>query len=167
VCAPHHPTGTRMTRSRTGGAPERGREMPDREDLLRARCPPVAGAVALICWNSRSTVLGTISARHAEHGVGPSLGTGDVSNADNSANAAKRSGAEFAHPSPRRLGWRRSPSSGLRRRHTLRLPFRVHRTRRARQCVDAPILGHRNVPAEHGQVLSRVRPLWGASTRRE
>ena len=30
---------------------------------LRARCPAVAGAVASICGNFRSTTLGTISAR--------------------------------------------------------------------------------------------------------
>src|SRR4030095_15116941 len=71
------------------GAPERGAKCLIVK-TLRARCPAAAGAVALICWNFRSTVLGTISARDAEHGVGFNLGTGDVSNADNSDPAAKR-----------------------------------------------------------------------------
>jgi hypothetical protein len=59
------------TRWSAGG---RRPEMPECEALLRARCPAVAGVVALICSNFRSTVLGTISAGDAEHGVESSLG---------------------------------------------------------------------------------------------
>jgi hypothetical protein len=132
--------------------------MPDREDLLRARCPAVADAVAFICWIFRWTALGTISACNVGHDVGSSLGAGDVLNADNSTYVAKRSVVEFSHAPPGRgcfrLGWWGSPSCGLRWWHALRLPCRVRRAGRARQRVDAPICGHRNAPAEHAQVLS-------------
>ena len=70
------------------------------------------------CWNFRSSNLGTISACEAERGVRSSLGTGDVSNAENSIHAAKRSGVEFPHPPPSagrcRLRWCASASGGLR-----------------------------------------------------
>jgi hypothetical protein len=70
------------------------------------------------CWNFRSSNLGTISAREAERGVRSSLGTGDVSNAQNSIHAAKRSGVEFPQPPPSagrcRLRWCASASGGLR-----------------------------------------------------
>jgi hypothetical protein len=70
------------------------------------RCSPYLPGFSL-------DALGTISARRVEHGVRSRLGTGDVSNADNRVQTAKRSGVEFRHPLPsaRRCRLRGGPST--------------------------------------------------------
>src|SRR5215471_4657940 len=60
--------------------------------------------------------LGTISAGGAEHDAGACLGTGDVSNAQSSVHAAKRSGLGFPHPLASTgcgLRWSASASGGI------------------------------------------------------
>lgn len=56
--------------------PMRGREMPYRKELVRARCPERAGPHALICLNLRSSTLGTIGADAADMELG--LGGGQA-----------------------------------------------------------------------------------------
>jgi hypothetical protein len=80
-------------------APARGREMPHRKELVRARCPGRAGPNALIGWNLRSSALGTIGAGVAGHGAWTGLGTGDVQNAWCSVYATT-SGVEVPHSRP-------------------------------------------------------------------
>ena len=78
--------------SGTQNAPSRRLASGEMPDHRRGCC--------LICWNFRSTALGTISACNAEHGVRSSLGTGGVSNTGNNVHSAKRPGVEVARPPP-------------------------------------------------------------------
>jgi len=84
---PHHRTRPRATaeaaprpRARNASSPRvASGEMPGR----RRHC-------CLICRNFGLTALGTINAGEAEHGSGSSLGTGNLSNAENRIHAARR-----------------------------------------------------------------------------
>src|SRR5262245_52037697 len=93
-----------------------GREMPHRQELVRARCPSCAGPTALIGLNWRSSALGTIGASAAGYGAWTGLGTGDVQNAWSSVYATT-TGVEVPHSRPG-TGHSRldgaSSSSGLR-----------------------------------------------------
>src|SRR5262249_12808485 len=73
--------------------------------IASGEMPDYRGAVAIIRLYFRSLALGTISASDAKHGDWPSLGAGDVSNANDSIHVAKRSRVECSHPPP---SWGRS-----------------------------------------------------------